>query len=88
MYDYNDNSLPSDCIDSDIPSKPKRSTMKNSKMLMKIPKETNFSNKRTSKYMCMNDQEYESKNQYDFAASKYSTVTPIKGKHLEQFNEN
>lgn len=85
MFDYSGSSRQSDYIEDDIPLKPKKSCMKTMKMLMKIPKETNFSNKSSSKYF--NDDEPVQKNQFDFTATKYSTVTPIKGKYIKQLEE-
>lgn len=54
-------------------------------MLMKIPKETNFSNKRTSMYM--NDCAEEPQTDYTFSTTKYSTATPVRGKYIKQLEE-
>lgn len=54
-------------------------------MLMKIPKETNFSNKRSSKYL--NDWTEEPKSDYTYSTTKYSTATPVRGKYIKQLEE-
>lgn len=61
---------------------PKKSSMKTKKMLMKIPKETNFSNKRSSNYFSETQ-----KTDYIFSSNKYSTVTPVRGKFIKQLEE-
>lgn len=51
-------------------------------MLMKIPKETNYSNQRTSNYFSE-----EQKTDYTFSSNKYSTATPVRGKFIKQLEE-
>ena len=61
---------------------PKKSTHK---MLMKIPKETNFSNKRAFNYMT--DCNEEQKSEYIFPPTKYSTITPVRNKYIKHLEE-
>ena len=65
-------------------NKPKRSWMKTCKMLMKIPKETNFSNKRSANYLGDWNEEVK---ECRYNESKYSTATPVCGKYIKQLQE-